>query len=71
MRNLVGATGLEPVKAVKPGDLQSPAIAAMRYSQKIDYKDGLEPSANALSHFYGVIFHHSEHCSKPTELLVV
>lgn len=33
---MVGATGLEPVKAVRPGDLQSPAIAAMRYSHKTD-----------------------------------
>ncbi len=32
---MVGAVGLAPTKAVRPGDLQSPAIAAMRCSQKI------------------------------------
>ena len=32
---MVGAVGLAPTKAFRPGDLQSPAIAAMRYSQKI------------------------------------
>ena len=31
---MVGVVGLAPTKAVRPGNLQSPAIAAMRYSQK-------------------------------------
>ena len=31
---MVGAVGLAPTKAFRPGDLQSPAIAAMRCSQK-------------------------------------
>ena len=30
---LVGMEGLEPSMAVRPGDLQSPAIAAMRHTQ--------------------------------------
>ena len=31
---MVGTVGLAPTKAVRPGHLQCPAIAAMRYSQK-------------------------------------
>jgi len=31
---MVGAVGLAPTKAFRPGNLQSPAIAAMRCSQK-------------------------------------
>jgi hypothetical protein len=30
---MVGMVGLAPTEAVKPGDLQSPAIAAMRHTQ--------------------------------------
>jgi hypothetical protein len=40
--DLVGAAGLEPAKP-KAGDLQSPAIAAMRYSQIVG-QEGFEPS---------------------------
>ena len=32
---MVGYVGNAPTKAVRPGNLQSPAIAAMRYSQKL------------------------------------
>ena len=30
---MVGMVGLAPTEAVRPGDLQSPAIAAMRHTQ--------------------------------------
>lgn len=35
MLRLVGIVGLEPTEGINPDDLQSSAIAAMRYSHKI------------------------------------
>ena len=32
---MVGTVGLAPTKAFRPGHLQCPAIAAMRYSHKL------------------------------------
>ena len=46
---MVGAVGLAPTKAVRPGDLQSPAIAAMRYSRKMAPEVGLEPTTFRLT----------------------
>ena len=46
---MVGAVGLAPTKGVNPGDLQSPAIAAMRYSRKMAPEVGLEPTTFRLT----------------------
>ena len=46
---MVGVVGLAPTKAVRPGHLQCPAIAAMRYSQKMAPEEGLEPSTFRLT----------------------
>ena len=47
---MVGAVGLAPTKAFRPGDLQSPAIATMRYSQKkMAPEVGLEPTTLRLT----------------------
>ena len=46
---MVGAVGLAPTKAVRPGHLQCPAIAAMRYSQKMAPEVGLEPTTFRLT----------------------
>ena len=37
--------GLAPTKAVRPGDLQSLAIAAMRHTHKLVVSGGVEPLA--------------------------
>ncbi len=46
---MVGAVGLAPTKAFRPGDLQSPAIATMRYSQKMAPEEGFEPPTLRLT----------------------
>ena len=46
---MVGAVGLAPTKAVRPGHLQCPAIAAMRYSRKMAPEVGLEPTTHRLT----------------------
>jgi len=52
----VGAVGLAPTKAFRPGDLQSPAIATMRYSpKKMAPEEGLEPPTRALTVRYSTI----------------
>lgn len=42
---MVGTVGLAPTKAVRPRDLQSLAIAAMRRTQKMVVSGGVEPLA--------------------------
>jgi hypothetical protein len=51
---MVGAVGLAPTKAVRPGDLQSPAIAAMRYSQKqfgVGLRECLQTSLRPITRY--------------------
>ena len=46
---MVGVVGLAPTKAVRPGHLQCPAIATMRYSRKMAPEVGLEPTTFRLT----------------------
>lgn len=46
---MVGAVGLAPTKAFRPGDLQSPAIATMRYSQKNGSRGGFRTPNPAVN----------------------
>ena len=51
---MVGAVGLAPTKAFRPGNLQSPAIAAMRYSQKqfgVGLRECLQTSLRPITRY--------------------